>query len=74
MPYGYGVRRRRRSYGVRRLSGRARYSRRRSPRRRARRSRQQRIVIQVVGGPGSAAPVSAVTLGKKSARVLRRRY
>lgn len=39
-----------------------------------RRTGSQRVVIQVIGAPGAGVPVSAVTLGKKSARVVRRRY
>lgn len=51
---------------------------RRSYRTRRRMSRRRtgssRVIIQVVGAPGAGVPVSAVTLGKKSARVVRRRY
>ena len=50
---------RRRSYGRRRRN----YGR-----------RQQRIVIQVVGGAGGVATASPVTIGQKSARVVRRRF
>lgn len=57
--------------GVRRSYRTRPRARRRTSRRR---TSAQRIVIQVVGGPGAGAPVSAVTLGKKSARVVRRRY
>jgi len=39
-----------------------------------RRTAQSRVVIQVIGAQGAGVPVSAVTLGKKSARVVRRRY
>ena len=55
--------------GVRRSYRTRPRARRRTSRRR---TSAQRIVIQ--GGPGAGAPVSAVTLGKKSARVVRRRY
>lgn len=51
----------RRSYGTRRRVSR-------------RRTGSSRVIIQVVGAPGAGVPVSAVTLGKKSARVVRRRY
>lgn len=57
----------RRSY-----SGRSSYRTRRRVSRR--RTGSSRVVIQVVGAPGAGVPVSAVTLGKKSARVVRRRY
>lgn len=39
-----------------------------------RRTGSSRVIIQVVGAPGAGVPVSAVQLGKKSARVVRRRY
>lgn len=57
-------------------SGRSRGGYRRPARRKrsVRRGGSQRIVIQVIGAPGATVPVSAVTLGKKSARVVRRRY
>lgn len=70
MAYGYGSRRRRRT--TRRMS--TRYSRR--PRRRTRRTRRaasQRIVIQVVGGPGGHVPVG-VTSGTKGKRTIRSRF
>ena len=53
-------------YGARRYGARHRMSRRRTG--------ASRVIIQVVGAPGAGVPVSAVTLGKKSARVVRRRY
>lgn len=56
----------RRSYGRRRT---ARTRRRRSMRGRA----SQRIVIQVVGGPGGQVPISA-SVGKKGVRPLRRSF
>lgn len=56
----------------RRYSGRSTYRTRRRMSRR--RTGSSRVVIQVVGAPGAGVPVSAVTLGKKSARVVRRRY
>lgn len=48
---------------------------RRTRRRRtgAGRGRAQRIIIQVVGGPGGQVPV-AVTAGKKGKRTIRARY
>lgn len=46
---------------------------RRTRRTRTRRSSAQRIIIQVVGGPGGAVPV-AVTAGKKGARQVRARF
>jgi len=48
-------------------------SRRRVSRRRVSRSAPQRIVIQVIGGPGGMVPVSATT-GKKGKSVLRSRH
>jgi len=69
--------RRRRSTRYARPTGRRSYGRRRSYARRRRSSygrRQQRIVIQVVGGPGGVATASPVSIGKKSARVVRRRF
>jgi len=63
---------RRSSYRAR---GRASYRPYRSRRRMSRRrTGSSRVIIQVVGAPGAGVPVSAVTLGKKSARVVRRRY
>lgn len=56
----------------RRYSGRPVYRTRRRVSRR--RTGSSRVVIQVVGAAGAGVPVSAVTLGKKSARVVRRRY
>jgi len=73
------TRRRRSSYRTRRTSSRrpARrsYGRRRTSYARRRRStgRTQRIVIQVIGGPGGVA-TSPVTLGSKSARPVRARF
>lgn len=55
----------------RRYSGRSSYRTRRRVSRR--RTGSQRVVIQVIGGQGGV-PVSAVQLGKKSSRVVRRRY
>lgn len=55
-----------RRYGGRRYGTRRRVSRRRTG--------SSRVVIQVIGAPGAGVPVSAVQLGKKSARVVRRRY
>lgn len=68
----YRTTRRRSSYRARPRTGRRYTSRRRTSRRSG--TRQSRIVIQVIGAPGAGVPVSAVTLGKKSARPLRRRY
>lgn len=65
-----------RRYSRSRSSG---YSRRRTSRTRSRRRRSmrgrasQRIVIQVVGGPGGAVPISATT-AKKGVIPLRRRF
>lgn len=56
----------------RRYSGRSAYRTRRRVSRR--RTGSSRVVIQVIGAPGAGVPVSAVQLGKKSARVVRRRY
>lgn len=61
-----------------RYSSRSRYSTRGRSRTRRRTSRRrssgaQRIVIQVIGGPGGGVPISATT-GKKGARPLRARY
>lgn len=54
--------------------GRRRTTRTRSRRRRSMRGRaSQRIVIQVVGGPGGAVPISA-TVAKKGVLPLRRRF
>ena len=69
--------RRRRSTRYSRGGGMRRYSTRRRSYGRRRRSyglRQQRIVIQVVGGAGGVATASPVTIGQKSARVVRRRF
>lgn len=55
-----------------RYSGRPAYRTRRRTSRRS--TGSSRVIIQVVGAPGAGVPVSAVTLGKKSARVVRRRY
>lgn len=63
---------RRGSYRARPMVGRRRYGTRRRVSRR--RTGSSRVIIQVVGAPGAGVPVSAVTLGKKSARVVRRRY
>ena len=60
-----------RSGSMRRYSTRRRYGRRYGRRRTA--SRAQRIVIQVVGGPTGVA-ASPISLGMKSARVVRRRF
>lgn len=71
------------AYGRRRVSrysrrpSRSRYSTRRRPTYRRRRStgraRSQRVIIQVVGGPSGVA-ASPVSIGMKSARVVRRRF
>jgi len=70
--------RRRRSTRYSRGGGMRRYSTRRRSYGRMRRTsygrRQQRIVIQVVGGAGGVATASRVTIGQKSARVVRRRF
>lgn len=65
-------RRRKSSYSSRGRAGRSRYTRRRRTTRR-RSGGTQRIVIQVIGGPGGGVPISA-TSGKKSPRTLRARY
>jgi len=49
------------------------YSRRRTTRRTSRRSAPQKVVIQVIGGPGGYVPISA-TSGKKGRRILRRKH
>jgi len=76
MSYRYRTRRtvsRRGSYRARpRSTGRRSYGTRRRASRR--RTGSSRVIIQVVGAPGAGVPVSAVTLGKKSARVVRARY
>lgn len=67
------------AYRARRTSYRGRSSYRRAAPRRgrrratARRGSAQRIVIQVIGGPGGMVPISA-TAGKKGKRVLRARH
>jgi hypothetical protein len=53
--------------------GRSRYTRRRRTTSRRRSGGTQRIVIQVIGGPGGGVPISA-TSGKKAPRTLRARY
>ena len=72
----YRSRRRRARVGGYRATSRRSYGRRYGTRRRVsrRRAGTQRVVIQVIGGSAGGVPVSAVTLGKKSARVVRRRY
>lgn len=63
---------RRGSYRARPTVGRRSYGTRRRASRR--RTGSSRVIIQVVGAPGAGVPVSAVTLGKKTARPVRRRY
>jgi len=65
----YGRRRTSSRYGSRRMPVR----RRRTARRRRTRTSAQRIVIQVIGGPGGHVPV-AVTPGKKGHRSVRARF
>jgi len=73
MAYRYQRRRSTRAPARRRYA-RGSYARRyRTSRRRASRAPQQRIVIQVVGGPTGVA-ASPISLGMKSARVVRRRF
>lgn len=66
-------RRRRSSRTARGRYSRSTYRRRRTTRRRTPRARQQRIVIQVVGGPGGVA-TSPISIGMKTARPVRRRF
>lgn len=44
-----------------------------SRRRRTPRARQQRVIIQVVGGPSGVA-ASPISIGQKANRVVRRRF
>lgn len=71
MAYGRYSSRKRGYSSRRRVSTRRPMPRRRRTARR--RSSAQRIIIQVVGGPGGAVPV-AVTAGKKGARQVRARF
>lgn len=67
-------RRSRRSYSSSSGYGRRRpTSRRRVARRRSVRAAPQRVVIQVISGPGGMVPISATT-GKKGKRTLRSRH
>lgn len=69
MAYRRRTRRTYRSRSTSRRPVRRSYSRRR----RTTRSRQQRIIIQVVGGPSGVA-TSPISIGMKSARPVRRRF
>lgn len=70
MAYRY---RRRRTTRYSRSRSYARPRRTYSRRRRTTRSRQQRIVIQVVGGASGVA-TSPISIGMKAARPVRRRF
>lgn len=65
----------RRSYARSRTRSRSSYGgRRRTSRRRRRVSRTpQKVVIQVIGGPGGYVPISS-TMGTKGRRILRARH
>lgn len=71
MAYGYRRSSRRRTTNYR--MPRRRPVRRARRRRNGARGRTQRVIIQVVGGPGGQVPV-AVTAGKKGKRSIRARF